>query len=103
MTLRLWPTSDPSAVGNARERYVRVLGWLFAAFNFARVLTYLPSICLVHASGDSSQHSAVTWMTWSRHDSPRQPPQTFNAVLNEFLAMFRAALFDGPHMTGGLP
>jgi len=62
MTLR--PTRAASAAVDAHERYVRALGWLFVAFNFARVLTYLPSIWLVHASGDSSQHSAVTWMTW---------------------------------------
>jgi hypothetical protein len=64
MVLGLRRTRDPSAVGQARARYVRVLGWLFAAFNVARVLTYLPSIWIVHASGDSSQHSAATWMTW---------------------------------------
>lgn len=40
------------------------LCWAFTFFNSARVLAYLPTLWAIHASGDSSQHSLWTWITW---------------------------------------
>lgn len=48
----------------ARSRYLPALGAMFALFNSARVLAYLPTIWAVVASGDSSQHSLLTWFTF---------------------------------------
>jgi hypothetical protein len=48
----------------ARSRYLAALGTMFALFNSARVLAYLPTIWAVVASGDSSQHSLLTWFTF---------------------------------------
>jgi hypothetical protein len=45
----------------SRDAYLATLGGLFALFNSARVLAYLPTIWAVAASGDSSQHSLWTW------------------------------------------
>lgn len=41
-----------------------VLDHLFAGFNLARLLAYLPTIGAVLASGDSNQHSLGTWLTF---------------------------------------
>lgn len=49
---------------NAHGRYLTVLGTLFTLFSSARVLAYLPTIWAVLASGDSSQHSLLTWFTF---------------------------------------
>lgn len=45
-------------------RYLRLLLWAFTLLNFARVVTYLPTMFALHVSGDSSQHSLWTWCTW---------------------------------------
>lgn len=47
-----------------RERYLLVLTWAFTVFNSLRVLAYLPTLWAIHASGDSGQHSLLTWITW---------------------------------------
>jgi hypothetical protein len=44
--------------------YAVILSWLFTAFNSVRVLAYLPTLWAIHVSGDSSQHSLWTWLTW---------------------------------------
>ncbi len=44
--------------------YLRLLTWSFALFNSLRVAAYLPTIWAVYQSGDSSQHSLWTWLTW---------------------------------------
>ncbi len=48
----------------ARQRYLALLGWTFALFNSVRVLTYLPTMWAIQASGQSEQHSLLTWLTW---------------------------------------
>ncbi|MCK6376762.1 MAG: hypothetical protein L6Q69_22060 [Zoogloea sp.] len=65
-------TFTPAAVGDpcirepsARGRYLATLAWLFAFFNSVRVLAYLPTLWSIHVSGDSSQHSWLTWATWA--------------------------------------
>ena len=47
-----------------RALYLTVLTWTFTAFNSIRVLGYLPTVLAIMASGDSSQHSVLTWITW---------------------------------------
>lgn len=54
--------ATPSAT--ARSRYLAALGTLFGLFSSARVLAYLPTIWAVVASGNSSQHSLLTWFTF---------------------------------------
>jgi hypothetical protein len=44
--------------------YLSVLTWLFTLFNSVRVLAYVPTLLAIFASGDSSQHSLLTWLTW---------------------------------------
>lgn len=47
-----------------RRVYLAVLTWAFTIFSSLRVVAYLPTIWAIHASGDSSQHSLWTWLTW---------------------------------------
>jgi len=49
----------------AHMTYLQVLTWLFTLFNSVRVLAYLPTIWAIHTSGDASQHSLLTWLTWA--------------------------------------
>lgn len=44
--------------------YLRVLTWAFTLFNTGRVFAYLPTLWAIHVSGDASQHSLWTWLTW---------------------------------------
>ncbi|MGJ7487071.1 hypothetical protein ACSFA2_17550 [Variovorax sp. LT2P21] len=55
-------STQPPAI--VQSRYLAALGALFALFSSARVLAYLPTIWAVLASGDSSQHSLLTWFTF---------------------------------------
>jgi len=48
----------------ARDSYLAVLGGAFALFNAIRVFAYLPTILAVVQSGDSSQHSLWTWLSF---------------------------------------
>jgi len=48
-----------------RSHYLRTLTWAFTLFSTIRVLTYLPTIAAIVASGDSSQHSLLTWLSWT--------------------------------------
>lgn len=47
-----------------RTTYVAVLTWSFTFFSSARILAYLPTIWAIQATGDASQHSLWTWLTW---------------------------------------
>jgi len=58
---QLLPTAGRS---HARDRYLAALGWTFTLFSTARVFAYLPTLWVIHAQADSSQHSVVTWLTW---------------------------------------
>jgi hypothetical protein len=44
--------------------YQRLLLGAFALFNALRVVSYVPTLWAIHASGDSSQHSLWTWFIW---------------------------------------
>lgn len=48
----------------SRVTWLATLGWLFTIFNSVRVFAYVPTLLSIHASGDSSQHSMITWATW---------------------------------------
>ncbi len=48
-----------------RQHYLTALGYLFAFFSTVRVLAYLPTLWAVVQSGESSQHSLLTWFTWA--------------------------------------
>ena len=47
-----------------RSTYLAALTWAFTLFNSLRVVSYLPTMWAIQASGDSSQHSLWTWGTW---------------------------------------
>jgi hypothetical protein len=47
-----------------RATYLAMLTGLFTLFNSVRLLSYMPTMYLIHSSGDSSQHSLWTWCTW---------------------------------------
>jgi hypothetical protein len=49
----------------ARRNYLTILSCLFAFFSTMRVLAYLPTLWAIVQSGDSSQHSLLTWITWT--------------------------------------
>jgi hypothetical protein len=60
------PSDDAPAVMPRvwRKRYLTALTWTFTLFNSIRVLAYLPTLWALHRSGDSSQHSLLTWLIW---------------------------------------
>ena len=47
-----------------RSTYLAALTWAFTLFNSLRVVSYLPTMWAIQASGDSSQHSLWTWLTF---------------------------------------
>ncbi len=49
----------------ARRFYLRMLALSFAVFSSLRVVAYLPTLWTIHASGESDQHSLLTWVTWA--------------------------------------
>ena len=44
--------------------YTTLLNWTFLFFSSTRLLTYLPTLWAIHTSGNSSQHSLLTWGAW---------------------------------------
>lgn len=46
------------------SRYLVVLGTAFALFGTLRLVSYLPTLLAIVASGDSQQHSLWTWGIW---------------------------------------
>jgi hypothetical protein len=59
------PRTEPRPPLFTRALYVRALTWAFTLFNSLRVVAYLPTIWAIYASGDSTQHSLWTWITWA--------------------------------------
>ncbi len=49
---------------SAPSTYLTLLTWSFTLFNLGRSIAYLPTIWSVMISGDSTQHSLLTWCTW---------------------------------------
>ncbi len=68
--LPTWPaeatssSSIPAEGSRIRRSYLRLLALAFALFSSVRIFTYLPTIWAIYASGDSSQYSLWTWVTW---------------------------------------
>lgn len=59
------PANPAAAAASAwRTRYLVVLTWAFTLFSSARLVSYLPTLWAICASGDSSQHSLWTWAIW---------------------------------------
>jgi len=56
------PSADPPRP--PLSVYASLLNWTFAVFSSTRLLTYLPTLWAIHASGDSTQHSLLTWLAW---------------------------------------
>ena len=50
---------------DVRALYLTVLTWSFTFFSSVRILAYLPTVLAIVHSGDSSQHSLLTWITWA--------------------------------------
>jgi len=64
-TLKAPPRTPEQNVPGMRATYVAALTWLFAVFNSVRVFAYVPTLWTIYCSGDSSQHSLITWATWA--------------------------------------
>lgn len=62
--VHLQPGPRPPAPQQPARQRSTLLVVAFTFFNSARVLAYLPTLWAIHASGDSSQHSLWTWLTW---------------------------------------
>jgi hypothetical protein len=58
------PGATQSCTG-ARRLYLKVLTLAFAFFSSVRVIAYLPTLWTIHTSGQSDQHSLLTWVTWA--------------------------------------
>jgi hypothetical protein len=54
----------PAQRKGVRAAYLALLTWAFTLFSSLRVVSYLPTMWAIQASGDSSQHSLWTWLTW---------------------------------------
>ena len=48
----------------SRSLYLLLLPWTFTAFDSIRILGHLPTVLAIIESGNSSQHSMLTWITW---------------------------------------
>lgn len=57
-------TSALRRLPSASSAYLVALTWLFTLFNSVRVLAYLPTLLAIFTSGETSQHSLLTWVTW---------------------------------------
>jgi hypothetical protein len=51
----MWPS---------HAQYLRALTLAFTAFNGLRVVAYLPTMISIVQSGQSDQHSLLTWVNW---------------------------------------
>jgi hypothetical protein len=65
-TIPMNTTTTASVTGqpSSSTTCLSVLTWFFTLFNSVRVLAYLPTLWAIFTSGDSSQHSLLTWVTW---------------------------------------
>lgn len=56
--------ASPERRGWSRDSYFRVLAIAFTTFNSLRLVAYLPTIWTLVQSGQSDQHSLLTWLNW---------------------------------------
>ncbi|MBX3636237.1 MAG: hypothetical protein KF683_12780 [Rubrivivax sp.] len=59
------PLAAPRPVLITRERYLVALTRAFTFFSAVRMLSYLPTLWAMWQAQDSSQHSLLTWLTWT--------------------------------------
>ena len=62
------PQAPPAATagrGSIATSLLRLLPWAFAFFSSVRLLSYLPTLWAIHMQGETSQHSLITWLTWT--------------------------------------
>ncbi len=55
---------DAGVVTARRLRYVRALALAFTLLNSVRVVAYLPTMLSIWRSGQSEQHSLLTWLVF---------------------------------------
>lgn len=60
-----WASSGPANTPIVRVAYLKMLTVAFTLFSSVRVVAYLPTIWAICQTGDSSQHSLWTWITWA--------------------------------------
>lgn len=58
MNLSLAPPQPPGSVR------LSLLSAAFALFNSLRIVAYLPTLAVIHSSGQTDQHSIFTWLTF---------------------------------------
>lgn len=56
--------TPPGIRRGARVAYLSTLAWAFTIFSSLRLVSYLPMMWTIQSTGDSSQHSLWTWLTW---------------------------------------
>lgn len=55
-------TAAPPGAQPPGTRGTRFLVWTFTIFNFLRILAYLPTVEAILVTGESDQHSLLTWL-----------------------------------------
>jgi len=55
-------TTAPPSTPAAEHRATGFLVWTFTIFNFLRIVAYLPTIEAILVTGESDQHSLLTWV-----------------------------------------
>lgn len=58
-------TASHRPLRSLRAAYLAALGWAVTLLGAVRLVSYLPTLWAIHASGDSSQHALATWLTWA--------------------------------------
>lgn len=48
-----------------RAAYIRMLSWAFALFSSVTMMAYLPTMWIIYSHANASQHSLLTWLTWT--------------------------------------
>ena len=55
---------QPAAPVTQRRLRTMLLAWAFTGFNSLRIVAYLPTLLSIQNSGQSDQHSLLTWLTF---------------------------------------
>jgi hypothetical protein len=58
------PGAGPAGRLPARAGYFKALSIAFTVFNSLRLVAYLPTLWTLVQSGQSDQHSLLTWLNW---------------------------------------
>ena len=100
-----WPLPESKAPSRVsfNALYLRLLTWAFTLFSSVRIASYVPTLYAIYISGDSSQHSLWTWLTWVganatmaawlyEHNGRRMNPAIAVNVGNASMCLATAAL-----------